>query len=201
MWLVSGGQEKTGDQEKRLTCHKSRVKVSTPAYGSISFLVGHKKPIWLEIISAIASKILETEGTKHRKALKIMDFRKYLNWSYTPTRPGLFRPGLFFIGQQTSRRPCGESCRRGQGILQIVLQPPVEWRPSGKGDARGAAAPRQLYITIPLPPYCAPDQTPRPPHPHPYASSFRRSSVGVWKRSVAVSSPFRRRVGCQRPLV
>ena len=146
MWLVSGGQEKTGDQEKRLTCHKSRVKVSTPAYGSISFLVGHKKPIWLEIISAIASKILETEGTKHRKALKIMDFRKYLNWSYTPTRPGLFRPGLFFIGQQTSRRPCGESCRRGQGIFANCFAAPggIEAVRQGRRPW-GGSSPAALY--------------------------------------------------------
>lgn len=36
----------------------------------ISFLVGHKKPIWLKIISVIVLKTCETEGEKHCKALK-----------------------------------------------------------------------------------------------------------------------------------
>ena len=40
----------------------------------ISFLVGHKKPIWLKIISVIVLKTCETEGEKHCKALKIKVF-------------------------------------------------------------------------------------------------------------------------------
>lgn len=33
---------------------------------------------------------------KTRKALKIMDFRKYLNWSYTPESPDFLRNQDFF---------------------------------------------------------------------------------------------------------
>ena len=50
----------------------------------ISFLVGHKKPIWLKIISVIVLKTCETEGEKHCKALKIKVFREYPDWSYAP---------------------------------------------------------------------------------------------------------------------
>ena len=52
----------------------------------ISFLVGHKKPIWLKIISVIVLKTCETEGEKHCKALKIKVFREYPDWPYAPEK-------------------------------------------------------------------------------------------------------------------
>ena len=50
----------------------------------ISFLVGRKNGPRVEIPKPPQRKSQKNLGAKSRKALKSKDFRKYLNWSYTP---------------------------------------------------------------------------------------------------------------------
>ena len=51
----------------------------------ISFLVGRKNGPRVEIPKPPQRKSQKNLGAKSRKALKSKDFRKYLNWSYTPS--------------------------------------------------------------------------------------------------------------------
>ena len=50
----------------------------------ISFLVGRKNGPRVEIPKPPQRKSQKNMGANPRKALKSKDFRKYLNWSYTP---------------------------------------------------------------------------------------------------------------------
>ena len=52
----------------------------------ISFLVGRKNGPRVEIPKPPQRKSQKNLGAKSRKALKSKDFRKYLNWSYTPEK-------------------------------------------------------------------------------------------------------------------
>ena len=52
----------------------------------ISFLVGRKNGPRVEIPKPPQRKSQKNMGATPRKALKSKDFRKYLNWSYTPYR-------------------------------------------------------------------------------------------------------------------
>lgn len=58
----------------------------------ISFLVGRKNGPRVEIPKPPQRKSQKNLGAKSRKALKSKDFRKYLNWSYTPDSLPLLIP-------------------------------------------------------------------------------------------------------------
>ena len=62
----------------------------------ISFLVGRKNGPRVEIPKPPQRKSQKNLGAKSRKALKSKDFRKYLNWSYTPESPDFSRNQDFF---------------------------------------------------------------------------------------------------------
>ena len=98
----------------------------------ISFLVGRKNGPRVEIPKPPQRKSQKNLGAKSRKALKSKDFRKYLNWSYTPEEPAAFQPKSGGFLRPVNSVSCAVGFKKALDVYRIYIQ--AKWRVAVKND-------------------------------------------------------------------